>query len=280
MNKEHTRLQGKVAFITGAGHGIGKIIAKVFAQEGASVVIFEIDEQKGKNVEKEIKDLGFDAVFFKGDLCKEEDIKSAIDFTIEKFGNLDVLINNARPKLTLYSFPENLDEWDFSMNVLLKAPALTSKYALPHLSKSKGSIINISSINSFFISHQSVNYHVAKAGLDQLTRYLAYELGPKGIRVNSICPALVDLHDEDKPITSDEKYKKITELIVPLKRASQAEEIAEVAIFLCTNSSSYITGQRIIIDGGMGLGEHFCSAQKVFDKKVDEHIEPIEDNKY
>ena len=125
-----------------------------------------------------------------------------------------------------------------------------------------GSIVNIGSTNAFFVSHQPLAYHVAKAGLIQLTRYLACEFGSDGIRVNCICPGLVDIYDNNKPLTSDPANKAITELSVPLRRAAFAEEIAEAVLFLC--SSAYITGQVLTLDGGISLNDHFHLVRKAF----------------
>jgi len=270
MNTQ-SHLQGKVAIITGAAHGVGKIIAKKFAQEGAFVIISDINEEGGKKLENEFHNLELKAFFFKTDLNSEEDIGALINFTIEKFGKLDILINNARPKLERMGFPENMKEWDLAIDILLKAPALISKYALPYLKKTKGNIINISSTNAFSISPQPVAYHVAKAGLNQLTKYLAYELGPD-IRVNAICPGLVDLYDEDKiSLTSKPINKKLIETMVPMKRAAFAEEIAETAIFLSSDSASFITGELLIIDGGASLGDPFHIAHRSFNKAGEEN---------
>lgn len=264
MTTTSNRLEGKVALVTGAAQGIGRTIAKVFAEEKASVIISDIQKSTGEAAAQSIRDAGLQAVFMKADLCNERDIKVMIDFAVENFGNLDIVINNARPKLSNVPFVESFEEWDLAMDVLLKAPALIAKHALPQFLKSgSGIIINIASTNAIFISQQPVTYHVAKAGLLQLTRYLAYEFGSKGIRVNAICPSLVDLYDK-KPLTSDPVNKIVVDLAVPLKRVASAEEIAEAVLFLSTESSSYITGQVFTIDGGITLGDHFHVAKKAF----------------
>ena len=256
------RLEGKIAIITGASHGIGKVMAEVFVNEGASVINSDIREYIGEGTNQNSKPNIF---FFKTDLRKEENIKSMIDYTIDKFKKLDIVVNNARPRLNWLPFAESLDEWDLAMDVLLKAPALISKYAFPHLSKTKGSIVNISSTNAFSISPQPAAYHVAKAGLNHLTRFLAYEYAPD-VRVNAICPGLVDIYDEDKiTLTSKPLNKKLIETMVPLKRAASAEDIAEAAIFLSSDSSSFITGETLIVDGGAMLGDPFHIAHRVYD---------------
>jgi len=267
MMAKANRLEGKVALITGAAQGIGRVIAEVFAGEGALVVIADIQESAGEAVAKTIRDSGGHALFVKTDLRREKDIQSMTSFAVENFGHLDIVINNARPRLRQLPFAESLEEWDLAMDVFLKAPVLTVKHALPAMLKSGGgSIINIASVNAFFIaSHQPIAYHVAKGGLVQLTRYLAVEFGPRGIRVNAICPGLVDLYDNNRPLTADPVNKAVAEVVVPLKRASSAKEVAEVALFLCTDAASYITGHVLMADGGEMLGDHFDIARKAFE---------------
>lgn len=260
-------LKGTVVIVTGAAQGIGKIIAKAFAEQGASVIIADIDKEKGKDTEKFMQELGLKVIFYNIDLRREEDIKAMIKFTIKKFNHLDILINNARPKLNKTAILENSKEWDLAMEVLLKAPFLTAKYAVDHLIKTKGKIINIASTNAFLISHQPSAYHIAKAGLIQLTKYLAYKFGPMEIKVNAICPALIDLQDKDGPLTKNPVYKSVIESIVPLKRAATGEEIAQIALFLSSDSAKYITGHTLIIDGGMTLGDSFHNTLKHIKKK-------------
>jgi len=268
MSKQYNCLAGKVAIITGAAQGIGRVIARVFAEESASVVIADIQEGPGQAAAQDIRDAGQHALFIKTDLRREKDIEAMIDSTTDNFGRLDIVINNARPQLPQVPFAESLEYWDLAMDVILKAPALIAKHALPRLLKSGGgSIVNIASVNAFFVtSYQSVAYHVAKAGLLQLTRYLAVESGPQNIRVNAICPGLVDLYDKDKPLTADPVNKSVAELVVPLKRAASAAEIAEVALFLCTDAAAYITGHVLAVDGGEMLGDHFYVARKAFNR--------------
>jgi len=264
MARQPDRLAGKVALITGAAQGIGRVLANVFAEAGASIIVSDVQETAGKAAAQAICDAEQRALFLRVDLRKEKDIKAMVELAVEAFGHLDIVINNARPRLRQMPFVESLEEWDMAMDVILKAPALIVKHALPHFLRSGGgSIVNIASLNALLISHQSVAYHVAKAGLLQLTRYLAVELGPQGIRVNAISPALVDLYDR-KHLTSDPVNKTVTELVVPLKRAVAAEEIADVALFLCTDASSYITGQVLTLDGGLALGDQFYVARKAF----------------
>jgi NAD(P)-dependent dehydrogenase (short-subunit alcohol dehydrogenase family) len=266
MKKNQDLFNGKVVLVTGAAQGIGKAIAKAFARESASVVVADIQESAGEAAACEIRNAGMNARFVKADLRRETDIEKMVSFTSDSFGHLDVLINNARPKLRQLPFAESMEEWDLAMDVFLKAPALVTKHALPLLVKSgSGSIINISSINAFYIaSHQPVAYHVAKAGLLQLTRYMAVEFGPHNIRVNTVCPGIVDRKDGGESLTADPTNKAVAEIVVPLQRASSPEEVADSVMFLCSDAAAYITGQILTLDGGETLGDHFHIARKAF----------------
>lgn len=259
-------LAGKVALVTGGGRGIGRAIASVFARAGASVVIADVSEARGEATMRAIRDAGWRAVFVRTDLRHEPDIEAMVQCARDTFRRLDILVNNARPQLRPLPFAESLEEWDLAMDVLLKAPAWAAKYALPELRKAgAGSIVNILSISARFVSQQPMTYHVAKAGLWQLTRCLAYELGPHGIRVNAICPALVDLHDDDRtPLTADPVNRTIAEIAVPLGRPATAEEIAAATLFVCSAAAAYMTGHVLILDGGLTLGDQFHVARRAF----------------
>lgn len=271
MSIQYHNLKNKVALVTGAARGIGRVIAQELAKAELRVIVTDIQEETGKSVVEDILSSGHEAFFIKGDLRSEKAIKDIIDTGVQHFGRLDIVINNARPDLRILPFEGSLSEWDLAMDVLLKAPALLTKYAVTELRKvGGGSIINIGSTNAFFVSHQPMVYHVAKAGLIQLTRYLACEFGSEGVRVNCVCPGLVDIYDNNKPLTSNPINKAIVEFSVPLKRAAVAEEIAEAVLFLCSNSSAYITGQVLTLDGGITLNDHFHLARKGFINKRNE----------
>jgi 3-oxoacyl-[acyl-carrier protein] reductase len=269
MNSQ-TDLKNRVVIITGAAHGLGKVFAEAFVGAGAKVVIADILEQAG---EKLAHSLGGNAVFCKVDLTQKNEIESLIELTIAKWGQLDIVINNARPKLQKTPGAElpcgNLmDAWNIGMDVLLKAPALLVESALPYLRKSKHPVIlNISSTNAVFIAPQPLVYHAAKAGLDQMTRFLAYFLGPHGIRVVGIAPGIIDLFDENAPLTSRPINKKTADLAVPLKKAATADDIARAALFLCSDHASYFTGQTLRLDGGITLGDQFHVVRNALNDK-------------
>ena len=261
----------RVVLITGAAQGIGRVIAQSFGLAGAKVVLADIQEDLGKSAVKAFSEIGIHAHFVRVDLQKESEIERMVEETVKVFGGLDVLVNNARVPLPKREFPASLLDWDRGMAVMLKAPAFASGVALPHLERGGvGSIINISSVNGFLISAQPLTYHIAKASLLQLTRHLAVELAAKKIRVNAICPGLVDIEDRSVMLSEDPLNKFIIENTVPLGRAANPKEIAELALFLASQKASYITGQSYTVDGGMTLSDQFAVAQKVLES--DRHL--------
>lgn len=259
-----TALDGGAAIVTGGAQGIGRGIVRALAEAGAAVAIADIQEEPGRALVDEIVDTGGKATFVRVDLSRESDIENMVKATVDAFGHLDILVNNARPRLRTLSFEDSLDEWDTALDVLLKASALAVKYALPHFVRAGGgSVVNISSTNAFFVSGQPAAYHVAKAGLNQLTRYLARELGPRNVRVNAVCPGLVDLPEDGRVLTAEAVNRKITESIVPLQRAASPQDIGNAVCFLCSDQAAYITGQILTLDGGTGVGDHFEIARRM-----------------
>jgi 3-oxoacyl-[acyl-carrier protein] reductase len=254
--KQPQRLKGKVALVTGAAQGIGLAIASRLAEQGAVAILSDIQEKAGHAAAKTLRNRKLKAHFVPMDLRREEDIRAGIDRTIKEEGRLDIVVNNARPKLHRGPYAETLNEWDLAMDVLLKAPALLAKHAFQSLSASGGTLINVLSTNAFFISHQPAAYHVAKAGLAQLTRFLSCEFGPYGIRVNAISPAMVDVEDRHTS-PSDTVRREITRVAIPLRRTSTPVEVADALIFLCTPESAYINGHVLILDAGLSHMEQF-----------------------
>lgn len=258
-------LAGKAAIVTGAGQGIGRAIASELAEAGASVIVCDINSAGGESTLREIAFQGASAIYSNVDVRHEPELKGLMDMCVEKFGRLDILVNCARPRLQQTTYEESFNEWDLAMDVLLKAPALAARYALSHMAKNGGgSIINVSSTNADFVSHQSVAYHVAKAGLNQLTRYLAREYGSKNIRVNTVCPGLVDILHRGQPLTANEVNKTVVHLAVPLQRAAKSAEIAKVVRFLCSDDAQYITGSTVHVDGGITVNDHFHIAREAY----------------
>ncbi len=247
--------------MTGSGGILGNAIIKKLALSGISVVATDINVDQGRSVVRELQGQGADITFIEGDLSLEDDIQKICKGCKSTYGSIDIIVNNARPKLTNLAFPESMNEWGIGLNILLTAPALMARAAMPDLVESRGVIINVSSTNSQFISHQPLAYHVAKAGIEQLTRYLAYHYGPSGVRVNAVSPGLIR-----PPLDGESIEKKnaltqvITDAIIPLRRAGSGDEIASLIMFLASEAASYINGQSVVIDGGMTLGCQYHSA--------------------
>lgn len=254
---------GRRALVTGAARGLGRVIAGHLSEAGASVALVDVQEAPGAAAVSEIRARGGDALWLRADLRKETELRGVVAAAAERFGGLDILVNSARPRLTLGSYGETLAEWDLAIDVLLKAPALLFEAASEHLAGSGcGSMVSLTSTNAEFVSRQPAAYHAAKAGLVQLTRYLAYEFGPRGIRVNAVSPGLVDLSEAGRrPLTADPVNHRAVQHVSPLRRAATGAEIARAVLFLCSEASAYINGQVLVVDGGVSLGDHFRVAQ-------------------
>lgn len=243
----HIDLTGKVAIITGAAQGIGLGTAKRLAASGANVLLADIQEEKGEQVASLIEN----ASFVRADVSREDDIKHMIETAVKRYGRLDILVNNAwgGKKASVTDIAAN--EWDEGYAVLLKAPYLASKYAIPHLKQSGGgSIINIASILAHQPRLKDVIYVSAKGALLHLTRQLALEYGPDNIRVNSVSPGDIDVRPRtgDTPDTTS-----FDALISPIRRRGMPSDIANAVCFLVSDDASFINGAELVVDGGVSL---------------------------
>ncbi|OLO36957.1 short-chain dehydrogenase [Alkalihalophilus pseudofirmus] len=250
------RLKDKVAIITGAGSGQGKAAAKLFAKEGAKVVIAEWNEEQGKQVEEEIKEEGLEAIFIQTDVSDEVKVKSLVDQVMDRYGQIDILFNNAgigfssKSKYTMASLLKTpFDDWNKVLNINLNSVYLMSKYVLPvMIDQNRGSIINNSSLNGILGVKGADAYSAAKGGVVALTRVMAVDYGKHNVRVNCICPGAIDT-----PMIAEVlQNKDIANNYAsgPLRRVGQPEEIAYAALFLGSDESSYITGLIMPVDGG------------------------------
>lgn len=243
------KLKNKVALITGSSRGIGKATALLFAKEGANIVVnYVSSEKEAEDVVDEVKELGVQAIMIRCDVSKEKEVKKMVDETMDKFGGIDVLVNNAGIVYDVPLFERTTDQWQRTLDVNLLGNFLCSKYvAEKMLKKGKGRIVNISStnaINSF--SPDSIDYDASKAGVITLTKDFAKALAPK-INVNAVAPGWVDTK-MNKDLPSEfvqEEARKIY-----LKRFAKPEEIAQAILFLASDEASYITGSVLVVDGG------------------------------
>jgi len=245
------RLKDKRVIITGASRGIGRAIAERFGEEGALVGIsYHSEDKKAEDVLKVVEDQS-DCMLLKADVSDEEECEKIISDFTERFGGLDILVNNAGIYLRKGIEEASIEDFDRTMEVNVRGPFMLSKLALPHLKDSdQGRIINLSSQLAFKGSDHGTSYVVSKSALLGLTRALALELGPHGIRVNGIAPGTIDTDIISG--YSEEKRKRRAENI-PVKRLGRPEDIADCALFLASEMGSYINGEVIGVNGGSSI---------------------------
>jgi NAD(P)-dependent dehydrogenase (short-subunit alcohol dehydrogenase family) len=248
------KLDGKVALITGGNSGIGSATAALLAKEGAAVVLTGRNQERGEQVAQAINEAGGKAMFIRSDVRVADECRQAVEQTLERFGRIDVLFNNAgvfHPK----TVPECTEqEWDETIDSSLKGAFLMSKYALPSMiERGSGSIIHASSGWGILGGDRAAAYCAAKGGLVVMAKAMAIDHGPDGVRVNCVCPGDTEtpmLHDDaDKRGMSWENYVAGAS-DRPLGRMGTAEEIARAVLFLASDDSSFVTGEALVVDGG------------------------------
>ena len=240
-------LNGKKALITGAGQGIGKTIADCFLAEGAEIWGLDIREPDDLNARIESAAGKFHWVT--ADLSKVSEVDAVIESAIKESGGFDILVNNAGITKDNLSFRMSLDEWQKVIDVNLSAAFFVSRtVARDMIRKRAGSIINMASVIGIHGNGGQANYSASKAGLIGITKSLAWEMASRGVRVNAIAPGFID---SDMTAALPEEVKEKILGIIPLKRPGKPEDVAEAALFFASDSSSYITGQVLSVDGGM-----------------------------
>lgn len=248
------RLDGKVAIITGAGKGLGKAFAVRFAAEGAKVCLQTRKDIEGlKSAEKEILEKGGECFWIQGDVTKPEDNEKMVKATIDKWGRLDIVVNNAAYYFGVERKPFDQvspEEWDMMMAINVKGPWLVARAAFPYLkAQGKGKIINLTSEVFFTGSNGFVHYVASKGGVVGLTRALAAELGPNNITVNAVAPGFTDT-EASRTIADTTKYDVSK---TPLRRLGLSEDIVGAALFLASDDADFITGEIILVDGGRAM---------------------------
>ena len=262
-------LQDRVAIVTGGARGIGGATSRRLAEDGALVLVADVNGEWAEENVARIRQAGGQAEACVTDLSKREDIESMVKRAVDVWGRLDILVNNGWGRKEPDGSAETLTEssWDWVMNILTKAIFLGVKFAVPEMVKSGGgAIVNTASVHGLLAAPNTLAYDTAKTAVVGMTRQMAIDFGPKGIRVNAVCPG----HIVTEKIA--ENWKKnpglfaITEAQYPVRRAGKPEDIANAVRFLCSDEASFITGQSLAVDGGLTiqLQENFGWAQAKF----------------
>jgi NAD(P)-dependent dehydrogenase (short-subunit alcohol dehydrogenase family) len=241
------KLKDQVAIVTGAGRNIGEEIAKLFAAEGAKVAVVDLDQARGRKVVDAIKAGGGDAELFLADVSKGGDVAALVKGVVDRFGKVDILVNNVAISDNKHIFDITEEEWDRVLTVTLKSQFLMGKHVAQQMAAqgTGGRIVNIGSTSGFMGRKRAIAYSAAKGGVANLTRAMAAQLAPHGIRVNAIVPNKIgspvgrDEFDESRPVPN-----------MP-RRPGQPAEAAKAVLFLVSDDSSFVYGENLFVDGGV-----------------------------
>lgn len=249
------RLQGKVALITGAGNGIGREAARLFASEGASIVVADKVEDAAHETVRMITNEGGKAVAITTDVTQEADVKASVELATETFGKLDILLNNAGVGTGRARIPDvNEADWDFTFNVNVKGVFFGLKYAIPAMvANGGGSIVNTASVAGLVATATMAPYGASKAAVIQLTKTAAVEWAKRNIRVNCVCPTWTKTNMVDQLIASINRPDAEQRLLdqVPLGKMGHVSDIAQAMLYLASDESAFVTGIALPLDGGL-----------------------------
>ena len=251
------KLQNRSVVITGSGSGIGRACAFAFAKAGASVIVADIDLKAAEKTVQQIKAENGSAFACHVDVSKPESVHGLVNDTIGLYSKIDTLVNNAAVQVNKTVADTTFEEWDVQMSVNVGGVFLCSKLFLPYLKTTRGSIINMSSVNGYFVEPSCAGYCATKAAIIGLTKAMAIDHGHEGIRVNCICPGYIDaglaegyFQSQPDPTQARVDAGKLH----ALWRIGKPEEVAQVAIFLASDDASFVTGSTYVVDGGFGSG--------------------------
>jgi len=256
------KLDRKIALITGAGSGIGRASAMLFAKEGASIAVVDVRDDRANEVAGEIEHHGGGAIALVADVSRARDCERMITDVVSHFGRLDILFNNAGITTTgmLHELPE--DQWDRVVDICLKGVFLGCKYALPELMKRGGVIVNTASHAGTEAIALSPHYCAAKAGVINLTKCIAMDYAPYNIRANCVCPGgtrtnIIESYFANLSAQQRASMQEAGRRMHLLDRMAEPEEMARVALFLASDDSSFVTGHALVADGGITAGHRF-----------------------
>ena len=248
-------LNNKISIITGGATGIGKATVETFAKEGAKVIFCDTNKKQGLLNQKKFNSMGLDTFFIQADVSNEADVKKMINFVVKKFNKIDTLFNNAEIEQPVTpSHKVDVKIFDKIISINLKGVFLCSKHALPIMMKKKsGAIVNNSSISAFANVGGNIGYASSKGGVMSLTRVLAVEYAKYNIRVNAVCPGVIDTPMNERNLkraVNKSQLKKKWKTVTPLGRVASPYELAQTVLFLSSNMSSFVTGVGLLVDGG------------------------------
>ncbi|KAI6174526.1 hypothetical protein M3Y97_01000400 [Aphelenchoides bicaudatus] len=253
--------KGKSVIVTGSSSGIGQEAALIFGEQGASVTIHGQNAERLKKTEDLLKKAGVtDARILTvlGPIEQEETRKKLIDETVKKFGKLDVLVNNAGISHPPGNDPNSLESLDYVMNTNLRSVIALTRLAAPHLEKTKGNVVNVSSVGSQRVATHAVPYVLTKAALDHFTRNAAVQYASQGIRINTVSPGATDTNFATRHNSNEEAlkafYQYFVDNVIPMHRFGSSREVANVIEFLASDKASYVTGSNYVVDGGVLAG--------------------------
>ena len=249
---------GKVTIVTGGALGIGGGISRKFSEKGSKIVIADIDLEASLENSEKIRNLGGECEVIKTDVSKSSDIQNMVDFTLKKYGRIDNLIQNAFSTGNNTSFGGSALEveeqsWDQGIAMLQKAIYLGAKYAGEELIRNKGNIINISSVHGLLMSKGALIYEAGKSAVIGMTKQMACDFSPLGVRVNAICPGHIVTEKMEVRWNEVPSGLKFFEEQYPVRRTGIPEDIANGVAFLCSEEASFITGHSLVIDGGLSI---------------------------
>lgn len=253
------RFEGRVAVVTGAASGIGRATALALAREGAQVVVADVDVERGEDVVRDIKDLGRDAAFVKTDVAVDEDVRAMVAEAVDRFGGLDVAVNNAGIEGVLAptaDYPEEI--WNRVIAVNLTGVWNCMRREIPEMLKAGGgAIVNVASILGVVGFANAPAYTAAKHGVLGLTKVAAMEYGPQGIRVNAVGPGFIEtpmVMERGVEAAKHPEVRKQIEELHPIGRMGKSEEIAEAILFLASDAASFVAGHALVADGAYTAG--------------------------